>query len=92
MAVRSGGRAHCAAHNRRNLRSEPFRHRQRLVSCLKNPQTVCPRQVRSARLDVFHGEGRSTPHGKVATYYARWASQRGETGPWSVPVSFRFAA
>ena len=30
--------------------------------------------------------------GKVATYYARWASQRGDTGPWSVPVSFRIAA
>lgn len=30
--------------------------------------------------------------GKVATYYARWASVRGEVGPWSLPVSMRIAA
>ena len=30
--------------------------------------------------------------GKVATYYARWASARGEVGPWSLPVSMRIAA
>jgi uncharacterized small protein (DUF1192 family) len=30
--------------------------------------------------------------GKVATYYARWASVRGEVGPWSLPVSIRIAA
>jgi hypothetical protein len=30
--------------------------------------------------------------GKVATYFARWASQRGETGPFSLPVSLRIAA
>jgi hypothetical protein len=30
--------------------------------------------------------------GKIATYYARWASIRGETGPWSLPVSMRIAA
>jgi hypothetical protein len=30
--------------------------------------------------------------GKIATYYARWATAKGETGPWSVPVSFRIAA
>ena len=30
--------------------------------------------------------------GKIATYYARWATQRGGVGPWSVPVSFRIAA
>jgi hypothetical protein len=30
--------------------------------------------------------------GKVATYFARWASRRGETGPWSLPVSMRIAA
>lgn len=30
--------------------------------------------------------------GKIATYYARWANAKGETGPWSVPVSFRIAA
>lgn len=27
--------------------------------------------------------------GKVATYYARWASARGETGPWSQPLTMR---
>jgi hypothetical protein len=30
--------------------------------------------------------------GKLATYYARWATKTGETGPWSNPVSFRIAA
>ena len=30
--------------------------------------------------------------GKIATYYARWASARGEVGPWSLPVSMRIAA
>ena len=30
--------------------------------------------------------------GKIVTYYARWASPRGEVGPWSVPVSMRIAA
>jgi hypothetical protein len=30
--------------------------------------------------------------GKVATYYARWASVRGEVGPWSLPISMRIAA
>ena len=33
-----------------------------------------------------------TKDGKNATYRARWASQRGEVGPWSVPVTFRIAA
>ncbi len=30
--------------------------------------------------------------GKRATYYGRWVSRRGETGPWSVPVSLHIAA
>lgn len=30
--------------------------------------------------------------GKIATYYARWANAKGQTGPWSTPVSFRIAA
>ncbi len=30
--------------------------------------------------------------GKVATYFARWISRRGETGPWSNPTSLRVAA
>ena len=29
--------------------------------------------------------------GKVATYYARWVSQNGERGPWSLPESMRVA-
>lgn len=29
---------------------------------------------------------------KRATYFARWVSRRGETGPWSLPVSFTVAA
>ena len=40
-------------------------------------------------IDVMFDEG---DDGKVATYYARWATQRGDVGPWSVPVSFRIAA
>lgn len=30
--------------------------------------------------------------GKIATYYARWMSAKGETGPWSLPISMRIAA
>jgi hypothetical protein len=30
--------------------------------------------------------------GKVATYFARWASAKGDVGPWSLPVSMRIAA
>jgi hypothetical protein len=30
--------------------------------------------------------------GKLATYYARWASARGETSPFSMPVAMRIAA
>jgi hypothetical protein len=30
--------------------------------------------------------------GKLATYYSRWASPRGQVGPWSLPVSMRIAA
>jgi hypothetical protein len=30
--------------------------------------------------------------GKIATYFARWASLKGDTGPWSLPVSMRIAA
>ena len=30
--------------------------------------------------------------GKVATYFARWANRKGDTGPWSLAVSMRIAA
>ena len=30
--------------------------------------------------------------GKLATYFGRWQSRRGETGPWSLPVSMHIAA
>ena len=30
--------------------------------------------------------------GKMATYFARWANNRGEVGPWSLAVSMRIAA
>lgn len=30
--------------------------------------------------------------GMVATYYARWVSERGETGPFCVPVKMRIVA
>lgn len=29
---------------------------------------------------------------KVATYWARWASKKGEVGPWSLPISMAIAA
>ncbi|MCI0365028.1 MAG: hypothetical protein L0219_14215 [Phycisphaerales bacterium] len=39
------------------------------------------------------GVGFSSPDdGKIATYFARWASRKGDTGPWSLPVSMRIAA
>jgi hypothetical protein len=31
-------------------------------------------------------------NGKQATYFARWAGQRGDTGPWSGPVTMAIAA
>jgi hypothetical protein len=31
-------------------------------------------------------------NGKQATYFARWASRRGEVGPWSTPISMAIAA
>jgi len=34
----------------------------------------------------------SADDGKVATYFARWATRTGEVGPWSLPVSMRIAA
>lgn len=30
--------------------------------------------------------------GKVATFFGRWATRKGEVGPWSLPVSMRIAA
>ena len=30
--------------------------------------------------------------GKEATYFARWASLKGDVGPWSLPISMRIAA
>ena len=29
---------------------------------------------------------------KIATYYARWSTRKGECGPWSMPVSMTIAA
>jgi hypothetical protein len=34
----------------------------------------------------------SADDGKVATYFARWATRSGAVGPWSLPVSMRVAA
>jgi hypothetical protein len=34
----------------------------------------------------------SADDGKVATYFARWATRTGAVGPWSLPVSMRVAA
>lgn len=31
-------------------------------------------------------------NGRQATYYARWASRKGEIGPWSAPVTLAIAA
>jgi len=31
-------------------------------------------------------------NGKMATYFARWANSKGDTGPWSVPFTFGIAA
>ncbi|MCC6682206.1 MAG: hypothetical protein IT445_14995 [Phycisphaeraceae bacterium] len=50
---------------------------------------------------VFYGKFTKNPigvafapgdDGKVATYFARWASRRGDVGPWSLPISMRIAA
>lgn len=34
----------------------------------------------------------SADDGKMATYFARWQSRKGDVGPWSLPVSMRIAA
>ena len=31
-------------------------------------------------------------NGKIATYFARWQNGKGETGPWSNPISFTIVA
>lgn len=42
-----------------------------------------------SHIDVDFSE---TDDGKLATFYARWANQKGEVGPWSLPISMRIAA
>ena len=34
----------------------------------------------------------ASDNGKQATFFARWASRRGQTGPWSAPISMAIAA
>jgi hypothetical protein len=40
----------------------------------------------------FEVEYEHEADGKVATYFGRWVSRRGDVGPWSSPVSMRVAA
>jgi hypothetical protein len=42
-----------------------------------------------SRIQVEFG---TADEGKVATYYGRWGTRRGEFGPWSSGVSMRVAA
>jgi hypothetical protein len=61
------------------------------------PQTAvnCPNQ---AQFDAFvtrdriHLEPSRGHGGQRATYFARWASTKGELGPWSTPISPSIAA
>jgi hypothetical protein len=41
---------------------------------------------------LFTVEFEHADSGKCATYFGRWASRRGEVGPWSLPVHMRVAA
>jgi hypothetical protein len=63
--------------------------------------TVAPEATDDADAARFYGTFTTNPigvgfdsadDGKVATYFARWASRKGDTGPWSLPVSMRIAA
>ena len=47
------------------------------------------RYVRTVTRTPFEITWSDEHDGAVATYYARWMSARGETGPWSLPVSVR---
>jgi hypothetical protein len=49
---------------------------------------LCGCFTRSPAIVTFGPEDR----GKTATYFARWASRRGEFGCWSMPASFVIAA
>jgi len=62
---------------------------------------ITPAAVDDPAAAQFHGGFTRNPigvgfdaddDGKVATYFARWASLKGEVGPWSLPVSMRIAA
>ncbi|MFG0328777.1 MAG: hypothetical protein ACF8PN_02655 [Phycisphaerales bacterium] len=52
-------------------------------------------------LAKFHGAFTRNPigvgfdaddDGKMATYFGRWVSRKGDVGPWSLPISMRIAA
>jgi hypothetical protein len=49
---------------------------------------LCGCFTRSPAVVTFRPEDK----GKTATYFARWASRRGEFGMWSLPTSFTIAA
>ncbi len=54
-----------------------------------------PEQARPAGMYTRNPIGVGFTHDddrKRATYFARWVSRRGDTGPWSVPVSMSIAA
>jgi len=42
---------------------------------------------RSVSRSPMRVEYTSADNGKVATYFARWVTRRGEVGPWSAPLS-----
>ena len=64
-------------HSRAGKKAAPVENAKYLGQFTRNPMTV--------RFEPKHD-------GLVATYYGRWASRRGEVGPWSLPVSLRVAA
>lgn len=47
---------------------------------------------RSVSRSPMRVEYTAADNGKVATYFARWVTRRGEVGPWSAPLSVRVAA
>ena len=71
------------------------------ATCLQLFVAIAEDAVDDPDLASFHGSFTKNPvavgfdagdDGKMATYFARWASRRGDVGPWSLPVAMRIAA
>jgi|SRR5919204_47031 hypothetical protein len=60
-------------------------------SILVNSALAVPSAAGLATRQPFAALQDVTNVGKIATYWARWVGQRGDVGPWSLPVSMTIA-